>query len=167
MFSDWKLWFKNKLNPNEWGVETVILWARYLTIKGITKRQFDMAKTLSIELDFPPNNAKEFLDLLKNDEFKQFPQARTAYFDAVNHRYTHEVVYETANRVGFWELKTYSEKQSYPLWQHHYPQVCQAYLDGERFAIPQERQIEYHREIASDEFVQQMFDKIRKNLVGL
>lgn len=167
MFADWKLWFKNKLNPDEWGVETVILWARYLTIKGITKRQFDMAKTLSIELDFPPNNAKEFLGLVKNDEFKQFPHARTAYLDACHDKYPHAVVYETASRVGFYEIKTQSEQQTWKIWQSCYEQVCTEYLAGSRFELPVSHQVLHKNTVANDDFVQDAMAKIQRILAGV
>lgn len=155
------------MNPSEWGVDTVLIWARYLTMKNITKRQFDIAKNLSIDLDFPPNNAKEFLYLVKNEEFKKFPHPRTAYLDACYGNYPHVVVYETASRVGFYELKTQSEQQTWKAWQACYQQVCTEYLGGSRFELPVSHQVEHKNAVANDEFVQEAMAKIQRILAGV
>lgn len=164
MFTQWKLWFKNKLKPSEWEADTVILWANYLTIKNVTKREFDMAKSLSIDLDFPPNNAKEFLALARKPIEQNYPNIRQAYMNSANENYTHDVVYETAKRVGFWEIKTQAESVTWKAWQQVYPQVCQEHANGAVFKLPVEQQIEHKHIVASQEFVDNLLKNMKKGM---
>lgn len=164
MFTQWKLWFKNKLKPSEWEADTVILWANYLTMKKITKHEFDLAKSLSVDLDFPPNNAKEFLALVRKPIEQNYPNIRQAYMNSANGEYPHAVIYETAKRVGFWELKTKSENITWKAWQEIYPKVCQEHANGADFTIPVSNQIEQKRIVADDEFVNQKIKEIKEML---
>lgn len=136
LFAQWKLWFKNKMKPSEWETDTVLIWANYLTAKNITKHEFGLAKSLSIDLDFAPNNAKEFLALARNPIEQNYPEMRQAYLEAANGKYVNAVTYETAKRIGFWDIKTKSESQTYPRWQQTYPKVCQEHAQGATFTLP-------------------------------
>lgn len=50
---------------------------------------------------------------------------RQVYIDAaVNQKYDHAVVYETACREGFWDINSKLEAVTYKRWQQLYPQIC-------------------------------------------
>lgn len=150
------------MNAEEWEIDTVLLWASYLTAKNITKREFDLAKNLSIDLNFPPNNAKEFLDLVRK---QMFIDVRKAYIEACHETYSHAVVYETASRVGFWDLKTRSEQTTWGVWQKVYQEVCHEYLAGNHFSLPPSQQIAYQEpKPASVEFVIELLQKTKKEM---
>lgn len=126
------------MKNSDWQMDRALLWANYLTSKHITRREFDTAKMASLDLDFPPNNPKEFLDLGRVDEFIDPYQA---YIDAAHQRYTTAEIYETACRVGMFELRVKSEKNIYPIWQKHYAQVCEEVRNGTIFTLPRSKQI--------------------------
>lgn len=151
------------MNADEWEFDVVLLWANYLTVKKISKNEFEFAKTASIDLDFPPNNAKEFLELARK-QYEIFPNVRMAYLNACHQEYTHEVEFETASRVGFWDLQTRSEKYTWKIWQEIYHEVCDEFLAGERFALPQSHRIEEQHIPASTEFAMEILQKIKREV---
>lgn len=77
---------------------------------------------------------------------------RQAYTDAaVNQKYSHAVVYETARQVGFWDLKSKSEAVTYKRWQQLYPKVCYKHENGTNFTLPQSKKITHkHVPMAAD-----------------
>lgn len=158
MFTDWKMWFGNKMKVSDWQMDKALLWANYLTAKQITRREFETAKMASLDLDFPPNNPKEFLDLGRVDEFMDVYQA---YIEATHNRYPTAEIYETASRVGVFELRTNSEKTMYPIWQKFYEKVCQEVRNGKVFTLPKSQRIEHKHEPISYSEAQQYLAKMR------
>lgn len=127
----------------DWSFEMVLIWARYLTKKAITKAEFELAEEKSFDGDWMPNNAKEFLALARNSTVNNYPDIHQAYRDAANCNYSsHEVLYETARRVGFYDIRTKSESITYKRWQAHYPVVCSEHEQGMVFTLPVGQQIE-------------------------
>lgn len=128
----------------DWSFEMVLIWARYLTKKVITKAEFELAEEKSFDGDWMPNNAKEFLALARNSTVSNYPDIHQAYRDAANCNYSsHEVLYETARRVGFYDIRTKSESVTYKRWQAHYPVVCSEHEQGMVFTLPVGQQIEH------------------------
>lgn len=169
MFTQWKAWFKNKMRTRgdaeqDWGADMVMVWGRYLTAKRITKREFDAAREASFDLDFPPNNAKEFIGLARGSIEQYYPDMRQAYFDAANAKYSHAVCYETASRVGFEQMRKAAEDKTYPLWQKIYPEVCREHAAGVPFSIPVEAQVEHKQIPASREFAAARIAEIRRSM---
>lgn len=164
MFTDWKMWFGNKMKVSDWQMDRALLWANYLTIKNITRREFETAKTASLDLDFPPNNPKEFLGLGRIDEFMDSYQA---YIEVAHQRYPTAEIYETACRVGMFELRTKSEKTMYPLWQKHYAQVCEEVRNGQIFTLPQNQRIamQPHQPLQYEEAIKHI-EQMKKYLNG-
>lgn len=135
---------KTKDDDFDWSFDMVLVWARYLTKKGITAKEFATASELSFDEDWMPNNAKEFLSLARADKISEYPEIKDAYKRAANLKYKkHVVIYETAKRVGFWDIKTQPEYISYKSWQEHYPEVCKAHSEGASFIQPVSHQVEY------------------------
>lgn len=141
MFAEWRVFFKNKMQTgkNFYNGTEATMWANYLTAKQITKREFEKAKTASLDLDFPPNNPKEFLDLGRENKFLD---VYTAYQHACHQRYTTVEIYETAKRVGFYELRNHAESKTYPVWQKNYEQVCQEVRQGKSFTLPKSQRLQ-------------------------
>ena len=147
LFQQWKAWFKNKMKTKDddfdWSFDMVLVWARYLTKKVITAKEFATASELSFDEDWMPNNAKEFLALARKSTVSNYPDSRQAYLQAAQGEYKHEVILETAKRVGTWELKTQPESVSYKSWQQHYPVVCEEHSNGASFKVPVSHQMNY------------------------
>lgn len=144
LFAQWKLWFKNKMKPSEWETDTVLIWANYLTAKNITKREFGLAKSLSIDLDFAPNNAKEFLALARNPIEQNYPDTQTAFENAcqecgkrgdTKRNWLHIVVAETARRIGHGKLASCNNKYA-PHFGKIYQQVITEHTQGATFTLP-------------------------------
>lgn len=140
---------KNFYNGTE-----AMMWANYLTAKQITKREFNQAKAQSFDLDFPPNNPKEFLDLGRVDDFMDVYQA---YIEATHQRYANAVIYETASRVGMYELRTKSESTMYPIWQKTYEKVCQEVRQGKTFTLPKSQRLQAPKHEPVSPIVAQQF----------
>lgn len=82
---------------------------------------------------WPPSQA-EFLAMCLAE--MGLPSAQAAYADACHHCWTHPIVYETARRIGVYEVRHRTEKQIFPTWQAQFARVCVEFLGGNTFAPP-------------------------------
>lgn len=155
LFQQWKAWFKNKMKTKDddfdWSFDMVLVWANYLTKKTITQAEFMKASELSFDEDWMPNNAKEFLALARTVQSNPYPTAQSAFTTAcqncgmrgdVKRDWKHEVVYETANRIG-WGVLASATEYYFKTFQEIYEQVVSEHRNGDRFVIPEERQLAY------------------------
>ena len=156
MFAKWKIYFKSKMKDEEWGLTNILLWTAVLNefdvteaelIAGTTKACF--AKELK---GWPPTTATDFINIFRSETASEYPEIKDAYNRAANGKYKkHVVIYETAKRVGTWELKTQPESVSYKSWQQHYPQVCEEHSNGADFTVPKSHQVAYkHTPVQAD-----------------
>ena len=144
MFVSWKRLFKNKIKDEDWGIDTVFDWAEILTELQITKAEFGKAeRAVKLSGGWPPSHPADFLKLGRTETANNYPDMRQEYLAAAQGIYKHEVTFETANRVGTWELKTQPESVSYKLWQKHYPEVCKEHSEGKSFKVPESHQVAY------------------------
>lgn len=70
------------------------------------------------------------------------PDAGNAYLDACHSRWTHATVYETAKRVGIFELKNRTEKEMLPRFREVFGTVCAEWMAGNKFEPPVTGRIE-------------------------
>ena len=125
-------------------LDTVEVWAIALTDLQITRSELVTAQRKSMSLEWPPTAPADFLVLGRTETASNYPDMRDAYKRAANLQYKkHEVIYETAKRVGFWEMKTQPESVSYKSWQQHYPKVCEEHASGAQFSVPVSHQVQY------------------------
>jgi len=148
MFAKWKIYFKSKMKDEEWGLTNILLWTSVLNEFAITEKELIEGTTKACfarELNgWPPTTATDFINVIRGELINNYPDMRQAYLDAANSNYSaHAVIYETARRVGFWDLKSKSESVTYKSWQQHYPKVCSEHASGAQFALPKERQLSY------------------------
>lgn len=120
-------------------------WAVELLESGINAEQYQNGRYQAVKNQkYPIERAYEFIQLCKQSALDDYPEIRDAYTRAANCKYKkHQVIYETARRVGFWELKTQPESISYKSWQKHYPEVCKEHSEGADFKVPESHQVEY------------------------
>lgn len=85
-----------------------------------------------------PPTKPEFIAMCKVQ--MGLPDVAKAYRDANHTRWTHEVVYETARRVGVYEVRSLPEKQIYPAWERTYATVTTEWMAGARFQKPDPEQ---------------------------
>lgn len=137
----------------DWSFEMVLIWARYLTKKAITKPEFEVAEEKSFDGDWMPNNAQEFLALARKSSQPIYPTANDAFDNACNQcgliedkyvkrQWLHDVVQLTAHRIGMGRLKT-ADHKFLNYFKTVYEQVCNEHEAGKLFLIPEERQIHY------------------------
>lgn len=93
-----------------------------------------------------------------------FPPPRAAYQAACNHRYPHEVVYEAASRVGFYELESRAESSTFKSFEQEYKSVCDEYLAGKRFTMPVARQVTHESKPADPERAAEYIAKIKEQI---
>ena len=124
-------------------LRTAELWTLAIKNSGITLKEFNQAAELSLNLEWPPTAAQDFIELVKGDVSSSYPDMQKAYRQAANGEYKHEVILETAKRVGTWEIKTQPESISYKSWQQHYPQVCEEHSQGKSFKVPETHRVEH------------------------
>lgn len=150
LFGEWQLNFGNKAKAEDYPTQKAILWAKVIMHLQPTAKQWQQAKQRSILEEWPPSSARDLLALADTNG-KSYPNSRQAYLDAAQQKYVHAVVYETARRVGFSDMRSKAEAITYPGWQQIYPKVCQEYNNGATFILPQSRQIAYeHTPMSSD-----------------
>lgn len=131
MFMTWKKIFKSKMKSEDWGFDTVDLWAMVLTDLQITKSEFEAAKRKSYGLTWLPTAPADFLALGRIDPILNYPDVYDAYIDAAHHKWDSEgILYYTAKLVGLGAMREQSEAKTYPLWQKHYPSVCKLHSQG-------------------------------------
>lgn len=138
IFAAWKRIFRSKMRDEDWDITTAKIWVLALNQMGVTQNQFEQAKRKSVTLQWPPTAPADFVALASNE----YTGCRQAYLEAANGKYVNAVTYETAKRVGFWDIKTKSESQTYPRWQQIYPKVCQEHANGADFTLPASHRIE-------------------------
>ncbi|PKH65713.1 hypothetical protein CXF61_05005 [Psychrobacter sp. 4Dc] len=150
LFGEWQLNFGNKAKAEDYPTQKAILWAKVIMHLQPTAKQWQQAKQRSILEEWPPSSARDLLALADTNG-KSYPNSRQAYLDAAQRKYVHAVVYETARRVGFSDMRSKAEAITYPCWQQIYPKVCQEHNNGATFVLPQSRQIAHkHIPMSSD-----------------
>ena len=121
------------------GDEPSKLWSDFLA--SISPQIIGQAIALAARSGskFPPH-LPEFADLCQRAA--GFPSADQAYRDAANARWTHAVIYETARRLGLYELRRSSERDMLPRWRAAYADVCAEAMAGKTFEAPKVERIE-------------------------
>lgn len=127
-------------------------WAVELLESGINGEQYQRGRWQALkQQDYPVERAYKFIQLCKLGEVDTYPTANDAFMTAcqncgmkgdVKRDWQHEVVYETANRIGWGKLASATEYY-FKTFQAVYEQVVSEHKNGERFEIPQERQLAY------------------------
>lgn len=126
--------------PND---ESIVLASREwkpslikLTIKDIQKG----IEYCKANLEWPPS-LPEFIRYCQPDY--GLPDAYSAYKEAANaahcvneHQWSHPVVYHTAKKIGFYDLKQKPENQTKPLFEHIYQTLCRRVKNGEKLDDP-------------------------------
>lgn len=151
LFGEWQLNFGNKAPAKNYPIQKAALWAKVIIYLQPTAEQWQSAKERSLFEEWPPSSARDLLALAPVNN-QCYPVMRQAYIDAaVNQKYGHAVVYETARRVGFWDIKSKSEAVTYKRWQQLYLQVCSEHAQGTDFVLPESKQVTHlHTPMADD-----------------
>ena len=165
LFGEWQLNFGNKAKAEDYPTQKAILWAKVIMHLQPTSDQWQKAKQLSILEEWPPSSARDLLALAVDNQ--SYPKNRQAYIDAAQHKYVHAVVYETARRIGFLDMRNKAEVITYPFWQQIYPKVCQEYSNGAKFVLPKSRQIIHkHIPMADDSPMAPIVEEFLKQRCG-
>lgn len=167
MFTIWKSQYKTKMKEGAWDLLTAQIWAVALADMNMTQDEYYVSYRKSLSLEWLPTTPYDFLMLAREEIIKQYPESRVAYMEAVHRRYPHEVIYETAQRIGTWELSTKSEKETWAMWKDIYPKVCQEHASGIDFTLPVEKRLEQVQpKPASADKVDEYLASIKKTLGG-
>lgn len=159
MFTVWKKNFTTKMKAGAWDLSTAQVWAVSLQQQGMTKKRFIKAYQASLSLEWMPSTPAQFAKLSMN--FGQYPSIKDAYLCAANGEYPHAVVYETAKRVGFYELRHSPQDKTWARWIETYEAVLDEAEMGANFTLPISRQLTCDKPPASAEFVNDIFDKLK------
>lgn len=132
-------------------LRTAELWTLAIKNSGITLKEFNRAAELSLNLKWPPTAAQDFIELVRQNKPSEYPAAQSAFTTAcqncgmrgdVKRDWKHEVVYETANRIG-WGVLASANEYYFKTFQEIYEQVVNEHRNGATFVIPEERQLAY------------------------
>lgn len=132
-------------------LDTVEVWAIALTDLKITRTELFTAQRRSMSLEWPPTAPADFLALGRIETASEYPAAQSAFNTAcqncgmrgdVKRDWKHEVIYETANRIG-WGVLASATEYYFKTFQEIYEQVVSEHKNGDRFVIPEERQLAY------------------------
>lgn len=143
------------MRDEDWMPDTAEIWAIALTDLKITGKELALAQRKSMSLEWPPTAPADFLALGRTETASEYPSAQTAFTTAcqncgmrgdVKRNWKHEVIYETANRIGWGTLASATERY-FKTFQGVYDEVVREHKKGTRFDIPQERQLAYERTV--------------------
>lgn len=139
------------MKDEDWDTDTVVVWHIALTDLQMTANEFGTAKRKSLGLQWPPTAPADFLALGRTETASEYPAAQSAFNTAcqncgmrgdVKRDWKHEVVYEAANRIG-WGVLASATEYYFKTFQEVYEQVVSEHKNGDRFVIPEERQLAY------------------------
>ena len=127
-------------------------WAVELLESGINAEQYQNGRYQAVKNQkYPVERAYDFIQLCKQGQASEYPAAQSAFNTAcqncgmrgdVKRDWKHEVIYETANRIG-WGLLASATEYYFKTFQEIYEQVVSEHKNGDRFVIPEERQLAY------------------------
>ena len=150
LFEDWQRMFGSKLKERQYlDLRTAELWAIALKNAGLTMREFKAAAMASLNLEWPPTAAADFIKLARPSN-NQYPDVQTAFYTAckaagmrgmAERDWGHVVVLETANRLGWGNLERASESYINH-FKKIYEQVISEHQAGADFVIKKEYRIE-------------------------
>lgn len=171
LFDYWRKWFGAKVSDNErFDAINVILWADYLANANTNLDEMRAAFLISKTLDFPPQNAHDFLKLVRKHKYPYADKAltiacecasRSQYEQLGEQDWQFGVIYETAIRVGFAKLINEPIYSVGAKFEQVYRQVCQEADGGKVFIIPSVPLIEKKHIPASREFAKAVLDKLQ------
>lgn len=131
-------------------------WAVELLESGINAEQYQNGRYQAVKNQkYPIERAYEFIQLCKQGQASEYPAAQSAFTTAcqncgmrgdVKRDWKHEVIYETANRIG-WGVLASATEYYFKTFQGVYDEVVREHKNGTRFEIPQERQLAYERTV--------------------
>lgn len=139
-------------------LRTAELWTLAIKNSGITLKEFNQAAELSLNLKWPPTAAQDFIELVRQNKPSEYPAAQSAFNTAcqncgmrgdVKRNWKHEVIYETANRIG-WGVLASATDYYFKTFQGVYDEVVREHKNGTRFEIPKERQLAYERTVLQE-----------------
>lgn len=127
-------------------------WAVELLESGINAEQYQNGRYQAVKNQkYPVERAYDFIQLCKQGQASEYPAAQSAFNTAcqncgmrgdVKRDWKHEVIYETANRIG-WGILASATEYYFKTFQEIYEQVVNEHRNGDRFVIPEERQLAY------------------------
>jgi len=179
MFAKWKIYFKSKMKDEEWGLTNILLWTAVLNEFDVTEQELIEGTTKACfarELNgWPPTTATDFINIFRVEVASEYPSAQSAFNTAcqncgmrgdVKRNWKHEVVYETANRIGWGTLASATDYY-FKAFQSVYDEVVREHKNGATFVIPKSHQVEYERTVVkpgseADKNITEQLSKIMK-----
>ena len=155
MFAKWKIYFKTKMKDEEWGLTNILLWTAVLNEFDVTEQELIEGTTKACfarELNgWPPTTATDFINIFRADTASEYPAAQSAFNTAcqncgmrgdVKRDWKHEVIYETANRIG-WGVLASATEYYFKTFQEIYEQVINEHKNGADFKVPETHRVEH------------------------
>ena len=120
------------------------VWTRDLAAAGLTPDLIEYGLKRTARLEWPPTVGEFIKACEPQPEEMGLPSTRDAYLAACRgNTRLHPIVWHVAQKIGTFELRTRSERETWPVWEGFYENaVCEARL-GRVFEIPQVPLIEY------------------------
>lgn len=170
LFKGWKRLFRSKMKDEDWDIESVNVWHMVLNDLEITANEFMAAKRKSLGLSWPPTAPADFLALGRAEIASNYPDVRTAYIDAANHRWDEDgILYEAARLVGLSAMREQEERYTYPMFQKHYKDVITTHSQGAVYKVMQVPQIEVKKPLVAcdsktaDEYLRKIRELLSEN----
>lgn len=134
------------------------------------KRGLERARKISAEKDFLISAANFAKCCQPQPEDFGLLEPKEAYLSAckslTSKKWEHETISKAAQKTGIFELKTSTAKEVELVFIRNYQTVCERYMNGERFAITEERQLEeLVKPLSKDENLSRMAEL--KRVTGL
>ena len=153
IFTGWRAALKTEEDLNGYKQSLLLaLMSQGIDSMEMIDRGLKRAESESIHRDFmPPANRFAFWCKPQPEDFGLMcvdDACRAATVEAGKHpeirQWPHEVVYKAASEFGVQRLSELSQDKALKEFTRVYQSVCARYVGGDRFVIPESKQIEHH-----------------------
>lgn len=144
LFDHFRMWFGAKVSDNtRYSTAAMIEWADYFARHNADIDELRQAFRLCQNLDFPPNNAADYLRLVRKNRHIDSHQAMHTAITIASQitagnavQWDNAAIYETALRIGFYTLCNEPSYLLTPRWDKAYKAVCDEMDAGATFTLP-------------------------------
>ena len=136
------------------------IWARDLENEGLTADDINRGLRVSRAGEWPPT-VGEFIALCRPSATELgIPEPRAAYLAACRGLWPHAIVYHVAGQVGRYELRTRTERETWPQFEALYKRAIDDVRRGRVFELPvrHERLLEAPPSATAEEIERQKAD---------
>lgn len=116
------------------------VWARDLENEGLTEADIHRGLKASRTEEWPPTVGEFIAGCRPSAAQLGVPEPRAAYIAACRGIWPHPIVYHVAGEIGRYELRTRTERETWPAFEALYKRALNELRRGRTFEMPTRRE---------------------------